>query len=66
MEDFGPKEEVGECGSYKSVRFSSFSLGIEGQKRVLRVFEILINISTIITEIEGFIIKNTKRGGIPS
>ena len=51
---------------YKSVRFSSFSLGIEGQKRVLRVFEILINISTIITEIEGFIIKNTKRGGIPS
>ena len=51
---------------YKSVRFSSFFLGIEGQKRVLRVFEILINISTIITEIEGFIIKNTKRGGIPS
>ena len=51
---------------YKSVRFSSFSLGIEGQKRVLRIFEILINISTIITEIEGFIIKNTKRGGIPS
>ena len=50
----------------KSVIFSSFSLGIEGQKRVLRVFEILINISTIITEIEGFIIKNTKRGGIPS
>ena len=51
---------------YKSVRFSSFFLGIEGQKRVLRVFEILINISTIITEIEGFIIKKYKKGGIPS
>jgi len=32
----------------------------------LRVFEILINISTNFTETEGFILKNTKRGGNPS
>ena len=47
---------------YKSVRFSLFFLGIEAQKRVLRPFELLVNISAIITENWGLCYKKHKRG----
>ena len=46
----------------KSVRFSLFFLGIEAQKRVLRPFELLVNISAIITENWGLCYKKHKRG----
>ena len=34
-------------GRYKSVRFPLFFLGIEAQKRVLRPFKLLVNISAL-------------------
>ena len=51
-----------DVSNYKSVRFSLFFLGIEAQKRVLRPFELLVNISAIITENWGLCYKKHKRG----